>query len=445
MSTTQRAAVIHYLDTCFTHPVRDPLWGHIYLDPAMLPLLYSEPFQQLNRIRQLGPTFLVYPGATHTRLNHSLGVLHMARRLIRTLITHEAAPDLSLEGVKGFLCAALLHDVGHFPYTHSLKELPLKEHEVLTGDIIRRMPLAGILKDTLGIDPVIPARIVDLHLPADTCLEPDDGRNPASSDQEISFFRRLLSSPLDPDKLDYLNRDAYFCGVPYGTQDSDYVLSQVLPHPDAGIGLDEGGISALEHLLFSKYQMYRAVYWHRTVRIATGMIKKGLYLGIRSGALQTDQLYNLDDESFFKLADSCDAPEFGLISAVQSRRLHQTIYEAPFDNTRPQLQELCDLSRRTAMERRLADTLSRCLGKPVSEMHLLIDIPEAISFEVDIPVRTADGWIPYSRARSVFTPQVVRDFTETLRLVRIAVDPRVLPLPETAITALATELQHGVA
>ncbi|MFW6362880.1 MAG: hypothetical protein ACOC0D_03450, partial [Spirochaeta sp.] len=89
--------IIRYLDTEFSKPIRDPLWGHIYVNTAMMELVYSAPLQQLNRIKQLGPTYLVYPGAAHTRLNHSLGVLHMARRMIRTLITFETAPKISLE------------------------------------------------------------------------------------------------------------------------------------------------------------------------------------------------------------------------------------------------------------------------------------------------------------------------------------------------------------
>ena len=388
----------------------------------MLQLLYSQPVQQLNRIKQLGPTFMVYPGATHTRLNHSLGVLHLARRMIRVLLTANSAPRVTLEGVKSFLCAALLHDVGHFPYTHSLKELPLLDHEQLTGRIIQSDPIRSILKDIMHIDPAMTAAIVDLSLP-------DDGND------EIRFFRRILSSPLDPDKLDYLNRDAYYCGVPYGIQDTDYVLSQIIPHPEFGIGLRESGLSALEHLLFSKYLMYRAVYWHRDVRIATGMIKKALYTNLQNGNLQPQQLYNLDDESFFALLTNQPDARYMLIERVRQRRFFVTALEIPFSANNPAHSALTDLATRTEIEQHIAELISA---------PLLIDIPEAISFEIDMPVRVDDGWITYNQARSVFTPEVVRDFTAALRLIRIAVDPSILPLSPAITTACMDILNNGM-
>ena len=112
----------------YTVPIRDVLWGHIYLTPAIAALTESVPFIRLHRIMQLGPTSRVYPGATHTRASHSIGVYHLARRLLTHLAEGGADQWLTSIGVKSFLCAALLHDLGHFPYTHSLKELALEEH-----------------------------------------------------------------------------------------------------------------------------------------------------------------------------------------------------------------------------------------------------------------------------------------------------------------------------
>ncbi|THB62448.1 MAG: hypothetical protein D6B26_08195 [Spirochaetaceae bacterium] len=345
-------------------------------------------------------------------------MLHVARRMIRSLLSHPDMPKVSLEGVKAFLCAALLHDTGHFPYTHSLKELPLDEHEQLTGKIIVDQPVAGILKEKLGIDPAMAAAIVDLNL--------DD-----QGIQEIAFFRRILSSPLDPDKLDYLNRDAYFCGVPYGIQDTDFVLSQILPNPAPGPffgpGLLEGGISALENLLFSKYLMYRAVYWHRSVRIATGMIKKALYLGLANGSLQASELYGLDDDRFNALFEKKDDKVFKLISAVQQRELFQTVIELPYKQELHAPLE--DLENRELMEQRIASRLGQLTGQSIDTLQVLIDIPEAISFEVDLPVFTAKGWVPYCQSRSVFTAGVVKDFTQALRLIRVALAPATAALP----------------
>ncbi|MFQ3620254.1 MAG: HD domain-containing protein, partial [Spirochaetales bacterium] len=130
-----KESIIHHLDRDYTEPIRDPLWKHIYLSPPLMAIVASSPFQKLYRIKQLGIAHLVYPGATHSRFVHSLGVFHLAKRMIRGIISSEMAPPLTLEGVKAFLAAALLHDIGHFPFTHSLKELPLREHESLTADL----------------------------------------------------------------------------------------------------------------------------------------------------------------------------------------------------------------------------------------------------------------------------------------------------------------------
>ena len=135
-SMNTKDEIIWHLEREYTEPVRDPLWKHIYLSRGLMRVVDSSDFQQLNRIKQLGPSYLVYPGATHTRLNHSLGVFHLAKRILRALVGFDTCIDLSVEGVRAFLCASLLHDVGHFPYAHSLKELPLREHEELTGKII---------------------------------------------------------------------------------------------------------------------------------------------------------------------------------------------------------------------------------------------------------------------------------------------------------------------
>ena len=122
-----------YLDTSFYHPVRDPVWGSIMLSDGFKSLVSSPVLQKMNRIRQLGPTYLVYPGAVHTRFIHSLGVYHIGYRMIRRLLTFDACPTVTVQDVNAFLAACLLHNLGHFPYTHSLKELPLKKHEALTG------------------------------------------------------------------------------------------------------------------------------------------------------------------------------------------------------------------------------------------------------------------------------------------------------------------------
>ena len=238
--------VIESLQRGFTVPVRDPLWGHIYLTPGLAALTESSPFMRLGRIFQLGPAYCAYPGATHTRASHSIGVYYLARRLLISLC-ERGASWLSPRGALSFLAAALLHDLGHFPYTHSLKELALEEHESLSAGIILSEPVKSLLGKA-GADPEFTAAIIDKSITGN------------QTDTELHFYRQLLSGVLDPDKLDYLNRDARYCGVPYGAQDVDFIYSRLFPHPVRGVEIDSRGIPSVESILFSKYLMYRTVY-----------------------------------------------------------------------------------------------------------------------------------------------------------------------------------------
>jgi len=389
----------------YTEPIRDMLWGHIYLTPALAALTESPPFMRLHRIMQLGPTLRVYPGATHTRASHSIGVYHLARRLLSHLVELGADAWLSSEGVKSFLCAALLHDLGHFPYTHSLKELPLKEHEALTGSLIVSEPIKSLVA-AAGGDPCLTAAIVDTA----------DQR----SGDELLFYRKLLSGALDPDKLDYLSRDGRYCGVPYGAQDVDFILSRLHPHPQRGVDIDSRGILAVESLLFSKYLMYRSVYWHRAVRSATAMVKKALLGGLESGVIAGEELYHLDDQGLFTLTGQRAHPLFGLVNAVRNGRLFITAAEIPFDEKAHR--KLLGLNERSCLEESLAAELSPVLGKSLKGNELIIDLPEPVSFESGLFV--TDEQCFFSGASSVFRNGILEAFVRSLRIIRVFVDPR---------------------
>lgn len=409
MAMNEREEIIRHLDRDYTEPIRDPLWKHVYLSRPLMEVVASAPFQKLSGIKQLGVAHLVYPGATHTRFVHSLGVFYLARRIIRVLMGAENPPSLSQEGVRAYLCAALLHDIGHFPFTHSLKDLPLKAHETLTAELILSEPLNGLIRRRVGTEPWITAAIVDETI--------GDRGN-----REIGFFRRILSGVLDPDKLDYLNRDAYYCGVPYGIQDTDFVISRMHPHPERGISLDNTGVPAVENILFSKYLMYRAVYWHKTVRIATAMIKKAVYLALREGVILPENLYGLDDEDFFRTVGRNSFPPLSLVRRVASRDLFKSVFDIPCSDGRQTRLE--DLDLRTETEALAAEEISRRTGIILRPEDVVIDIPEKINFEIDLPVLMPDSTVvEYARADSVFSPPVVAGFSRSLRILRLAVPP----------------------
>jgi len=385
----------------YTHPVRDVLWGHIYLTEKLADLISSAPFIRLSNIFQLGPVYLTYPGATHTRASHSIGVYHLGRRLLQNL-AERGADWLTTEGVKSFLAACLLHDLGHFPYTHSLKELPLSSHESLTGDIIRKEPMKSLVGQT-GADPLFTAAIIDREID--------------SSGTELLFYRKLLSGALDPDKLDYLNRDARYCGVPYGAQDVDFILSKLNPDKERGVNIDSRLIPNVEAVLFSKYLMYRTVYWHHQVRSATAMVKKALINSLESGKITGEDLYNLDDRGLFTLlAEKTGSP---LIEAVREGRIFAQAAEIPIKNVN--LDALRSINSRAELEEKLAAEVSKTWEK-LGKNDLIIDIPEPVSFETGLFV--VDEGRNFSESSSAFKTEMVDSLIKTLYTVRVFVDQK---------------------
>jgi len=386
----------------YTHPVRDVLWGHIYMTEKQALLTESAPFMRLCRIFQLGPVYHVYPGATHTRASHSIGVYHLGRRLLQNLVERGASAWLTPEGVKSFLAACLLHDLGHFPYTHSLKELPLIQHETLTGAIILKEPVKSLVAAT-GADPGLAAAIVDREI--------------SGTGTELLFYRKLLSGALDPDKLDYLNRDARYCGVPYGAQDVDFILSRLHPDKERGVDIDSRLIPNVESVLFSKYLMYRTVYWHRQVRAATAMVKKALINGLESGRITGAELYNLDDTGLFTLLGEKTGDP--LVKSVHEGRIFATAAEIPYEQAA--LSSIGDIKNRTHLEEQLAGELNRA-GLEIRGNEIIIDVPEPVSFETGLFV--VDENRVFGESSSAFKTETVNAFIKTLYTVRIFVDQK---------------------
>jgi HD superfamily phosphohydrolase len=390
------------LNEDYTHPVRDVLWGHIYMTEKQALLIESASFMRLNRIMQLGPVYLVYPGATHTRASHSIGVYHLGRRLLQNLSERGADAWLTPEGVKSFLAACLLHDLGHFPYTHSLKELSLSSHETLTGAIILKEPMKSLVGAS-GADPALTAAIID--------------REMQGTSEELLFYRRLLSGALDPDKLDYLNRDARYCGVPYGAQDVDFILSRVNPDIKNGVNIDSRLIPNVESVLFSKYLMYRTVYWHKQVRAATAMVKKALIKGLELGNLSGEDLYNLDDMSLFMLLDQKIGGS--LVESIRESRIYATAAEISPEQVN--IKNVLAIGSRAQFEEQLAEKL-RKTGQKINGEDIIIDIPEPVSFETGLYV--SDEKAGFSSSSSAFKEETVNAFIKTLYNVRIFINQK---------------------
>jgi len=227
----------------------DPLHGEIVLDNAepaeamAMALIDAPAFQRLRRIRQLGPAFLTFHGAESSRFTHSLGVLHLARRALGHL--ERQAPELAAH--RGLLYgAALLHDVGHGPLSHSGEEMFGLRHEAWSARLIRERP------DLHGpLEAYAPGTAEAVAL----LLEKGQAPHPA--------IAALVSSQLDCDRLDYLRRDSYSTGTAYGQLDLDRLIGALTLAPDGQLALHPRGRTAVEHYLVVRSLMYGSVYNHR--------------------------------------------------------------------------------------------------------------------------------------------------------------------------------------
>ncbi|GMO60103.1 MAG: HD domain-containing protein [Termitinemataceae bacterium] len=400
------------LHSGFSQPIRDAIWGHIYLTPELKAITRSAPFARMHRILQLGPAEIVYPGASHTRAAHSIGVYYITRRLLNKLMVRGAGEYVTFTGVRSMLCAALLHDVGHFPYAHSLNELPLSRHETLSAQIIKS-PAMKALIEAAGGDADMTAAIVD--------FEEAQGIN-----EEVCFYRKLISGCLDPDKLDYLNRDARYCGIPYGNQDIDFTLSMLRPHKERGVDIESPGIASVESVLFAKYLMYRSVYWHHSVRSADAMIKKAIYCGINDKIIEPKELYQLDDMELFALfrERSLKTPIFELGNMVRSGNIYKKVAEFNYKDV--ENHGLSDIKTRTNMENDLALKYSKITGKKIDGNQIIIDVPDSISFETKLFVRGPNCF--FDESSSVFKKSTVKSFADTLRMVRVFASPQIAGL-----------------
>ncbi len=284
--------------------VRDPLWNNIRLEPEALAVVDTPAVQRLRYVRQLGHAFLVYPGATHTRFEHALGTYHLARRVLTQLDELEGRRPDPVEGLRVRL-AALLHDIGHYPFSHALEEAGLPHHE----DLAVRHLTAGLLADALE----------RIGAPAAALLPLIQGSSP-------SPLSAIVAGSLDVDKLDYLTRDATMCGVPYGVIDVDRLLTS-LTLADGRLALHAKGLAALESLLFAKYQMYRNVYWHHAVRSATAMFKRLVRRTIAAGRMTAESVAIATDDGLSHELQQRDPT--GLARALRERRLAKRALDIP--------------------------------------------------------------------------------------------------------------------
>jgi len=317
--------------------------------------------------------------------------------------------------------AALLHDVGHYPFSHALEEIGQLHHEDVARPLVTTGAIAELLSAEIAED--APRRVFELI-----------------SGRSESPLQGLISGSLDLDKIEYLKRDAFMCGVPYGEIDVDRLTNSllVLDDPESGrpaIGVLEKGLSALESLLFAKYQMYRNVYWHHAVRSATAMYKRMVEDALRSGAIDAELLPSYTDEGLLhRLEHAAPTP---LLDALKTRRLYKRALEWPASQLDDGFGEWVATDRERT--RRAEDALASELGLAPGEV--LLDFPiKTQMLGLDIPVKrrsgeierlTGEGW-----PGTINLPSLSEALYTSARWLRVFSARRVNISPERVSTVL---------
>jgi len=314
--------------------IKDPIHGDIMLGEDDLALLDSPKLQRLRRIKQIGLGELVYPGANHTRFEHSLGTMHIAAELAQRM-------GLQEEDRRKIRLAALLHDVGHGPFSHTSERFAVAasqiDHSRLTEGQILSSGIADIL-ESIGMDP---REIADIATGQRTELG------------------RILQSQVGVDRMDYLMRDAHYTGVAYGVIDYKRIISTLVFH-GGEVVIREKGIQAAESLLVARFLMYPAVYLHHVCRIADAMMLRALE-ELKDRGTPVEEIMNMDDISLVTVLKE----EKGIPRDVATRILNRDLFKrAVFlsPSELGDLDQLLEMSQDRARVRALEDEIAGSAG-----------------------------------------------------------------------------------
>lgn len=383
-------------------------------------IIDTAPFRRLSRISQLGLVAFVYPGATHTRMEHSLGVYRNAIEFLNRLSNDSTFfQSVSEEHARLFLVAALLHDVGHWPFCHAIEDMRIEgipRHESLSERLITNGELAETIEKDWQLMPDDVAQFL-------SC---------ANDDKSIGLLQSMLNGPIDIDKIDYLERDSLHAGVPYGRNfDRNRLISSLCVDPVHNkLGITDKGRTAAEMLVFARYIMFSEVYWHHAVRSATAMLQRSVFEIARNSDItppwidmtESEMIDGLRRASNQRPWAACTEGLFG-----PHRKLFKRV--AQFDRlghpvqhralARKPYQDLIEFSHR------IASTLSRMLGISVGPHDILIDAPPVkleVQFQID--VRQSDGsFRPLGKLSPVVHALATQQFDDMVKRVRIFVRP----------------------
>ena len=401
--------------------IRIPDEQDVPFTPRVRALVDTPEFRRLSQISQLGLVARIYPGAMHTRFEHALGVYHNALRYIWQLSKDDRFRDIiDPHTAEVLIAAALLHDLGHWPFCHPIEDMGLDDlppHEEFAAEFLApHRELAQVLQSEWRIEPI---EILDVLVPR-------------SDSQKLRLVRSILSGPIDIDKMDYLGRDSLHCGVPYGRNfdKNRLIQSLVLNAAGDGLAISYKGKTAAELMVFARYVMFSEVYWHHAVRSATCMFARAFFhlrqnVDLRELFQQTesDVIRNLRD-----LARGGDCQP--LLEGIFGTR--RQIYKRVVECTPHLHTELYDLLARRPYDylvrcaERLALDLSQSIGETLSPTDILIDAPPGdreVEFKVDIYFPKERRYCPLGEVSPVVRALAGTQFDDYVKRVRIFAHP----------------------
>ena len=318
----------NYLD------IIDPIHDFIRVYNSELKIIDSHIFQRLRRIKQLSGAHLIYPGAQHTRFEHSLGVMHIASMAGNSL---KEKGILKSNDIRDIRLAALLHDIGHGPFSHLFEEVLEKRQKISHEDIGKKIILKTEIGDSISKSGFDKRFICKL----------------AFGDSKFQFMNELVSGALSADIMDYLLRDGYFTGAEHAKIDHNRLTYSLDVFKDQ-LALDKSALVNFETMMISRYQMFKAVYFHKTVRAGEVMLLEAMdlardELGLTS--LKIDEFLKLTDDSV--LLDLLSLPEdradlrFAkkIAEDYQQRKLFKCVFESDFNKTKLGKKKLGQIKR----------------------------------------------------------------------------------------------------
>ncbi|HKD35308.1 MAG TPA: HD domain-containing protein [Pirellulales bacterium] len=410
--------------------VRIPPELDVPLTPRVQRIIDTAAFRRLAHISQLGLVPLVYPAANHTRFEHSLGVYRLALLFLQQLSRDErfvAAIDAAT--AERFIAAALLHDIGHWPFCHPIEDIRLAEvpsHESLAAGYLVEGEIADALETDWQIDPHDLANLLSAK------------SRPALGSRVLSS---MLSGPIDVDKMDYLQRDSLHAGVPYGRNFDQQRLIGSLCLNEAGDGLaiTDKGKTAAEMMVFARYVMFSEVYWHHAVRSATAMLQRAFYEA--RTRLDLPRLFRLTEPKLIadlqKNAEGTPAADlldglFGSTRRLYKRLAGYSLFEEPRIYQR--------FTRRpypwlVGCAERFAELATAAIGESIAPHEILIDAPPVereIEFDFEVYFRKEDCYRRLRDISPVVRTLAKEQFDDYVKRVRVFAHPRVVePLRRT--------------